>query len=132
MLYIGKFTDWEKLDEKKLVGAHEDLTDKNQTFDFDVPLNIDKKNEDGLIISGAKIEIWTANGKTCLESWETAEGKKHETKIRTGEYILREVEAPFGYALAEDVKFTVNANCEIVADGKVITDNLITMVDKEL
>jgi len=27
---------------------------KNQTFDFDVPLNIEKKNEDGLILSGAK------------------------------------------------------------------------------
>ena len=33
---------------------------------------------------------------------------------------------------AEEVKFTVNANCEIVADGKVMTDNLITMVNKEL
>lgn len=27
---------------------------KNQTFDFDVPLNIEKKNEDGLILGGAK------------------------------------------------------------------------------
>lgn len=53
-LYIGKFTDREKLDGKKLVGAHEDSTDKNQTFDFDVPLNIEKKNEDGLILGGAK------------------------------------------------------------------------------
>lgn len=130
-LYIGKFTDREKLDGKKLVGAHEDSTDKNQTFDFDVPLNIEK-NEDGLILGGAKMEIWTADGKTCLESWETVEGKKHETKIRTSEYILREVGAPFGYALAADVKFTVNANCEVVAEGKAMTDNLITMVDKEL
>lgn len=131
-LYIGKFATRASLDETKLVGAHEDSTDKNQTFEFDVPLNIEKKNEEGLIIGGAKMEIWTADGKTCLEAWETVEGKAHETTIRTGEYILREVEAPFGYALADDVKFTVNANCEVVVDGQVMADNLITMVDKEL
>lgn len=131
-LYIGKFTTRAGLDETKLVGAHEDSTDKHQTFEFDVPLNIEKKNEDGLIIGGAKMEIWTADGKNCLEAWETVEGKAHETTIRTGEYILREVEAPFGYALADDVKFTVNANCEVVVDGQVMADNLITMVDKEL
>ena len=131
-LYIGKFTSRDKLDENKLVGAHEDSTDKNQTFDFVVPLNIEKKNEEGLVIGGAKMEIWTADGKTCLEKWESVEGQKHETTIRTGEYILREVEAPFGYALADDVRFTVNADCEIVVNGEICQDNLIIMVDKEL
>ena len=53
-------------------------------------------------------------------------------RLTRQQYILREVEAPFGYALADDVKFTVNANCEIVVDDKVMADNLITMVDKEL
>ncbi|MBP3240492.1 MAG: VaFE repeat-containing surface-anchored protein [Oribacterium sp.] len=131
-LYIGKFTDRTKLDEKKLIGVHEDSTNKNQTFGFEIPLNIEKKNKDGLLIEGAKMEVWTSDGKTCLEKWETVEGKKHETTIKPGEYILREVEAPFGYALADDMKFTVNADCEIVVDGKVCRDNLISMIDEEL
>ena len=131
-LYIGKFTDRTKLDEKKLIGSHEDATDRNQTFDFVVPLNIEKKNKDGLLIEGAKMEIWSSDGKTCIEKWETIEGQMHETTIKPGEYILREVEAPYGYALADDVKFTVNTDCEIVVDGKVCRDNLISMVDEEL
>ena len=78
------------------------------------------------------MEIWSSDGKTCIEKWETIEGQKHETMIKTGEYILREVEAPYGYALADDVRFTVNTDCEIVVDGKVCQDNLISMVDEEL
>ena len=50
-----------------------------------------------------------------VEEW-TSEEEAHAVtgKLIPGEeYILRETEAPFGYELAEDVRFTVNAGGEL-------------------
>lgn len=61
-------------------------------------------------LPGAKLQILSSDGKTVLESWtSTNEEYKVTKKLKAGEsYILREVEAPDGYAIADDVKFTVN------------------------
>ena len=61
-------------------------------------------------LPGAKLQILSGNGKEILESWtSTNEEYKVTKKLKAGEsYILREIEAPDGYAIADDVKFTVN------------------------
>lgn len=61
-------------------------------------------------LPGAKLQILSSDGKTVLESWtSTNEEYKVTKKLKAGEsYILREIEAPDGYAIADDVKFTVN------------------------
>ena len=61
-------------------------------------------------LPGAKLQILTSDGKEVLESWtSTNEEYKVTKKLKAGEsYILREIEAPDGYAIADDVKFTVN------------------------
>ena len=61
-------------------------------------------------LPGAKLQILSSDGKTVLESWtSTNEEYKVTKKLKAGEsYILRETEAPDGYAIADDVKFTVN------------------------
>lgn len=60
-------------------------------------------------LPGAKLELRELNGKV-LESWtSTSEEHKITVKLEAGkEYIIHEVTAPDGYAVAEDVKFTVN------------------------
>ncbi len=61
-------------------------------------------------LPGAKLQILSSDGKTVMESWtSTNEEYKVTKKLKAGEsYILREIEAPDGYAIADDVKFTVN------------------------
>lgn len=63
-------------------------------------------------LPGAKLQILSSDGKEILESWtSTNEEHKVTKKLKAGEtYILRETEAPDGYAVAEDVKFTVNSD----------------------
>ena len=47
-------------------------------------------------------------------------------------YILREKTAPQGYAKAEDIEFTINADGKIVRDGRYVQDLTITMEDEEI
>ena len=60
-------------------------------------------------LAGAKLQILDTGGKV-LESWTSStEEHRVEVTLEAGkQYILHEVEAPEGYVLAEDVKFTVN------------------------
>lgn len=69
-------------------------------------------------LADARLQILKveANGaETLIEQW-TSDGKDHVItgKLAVGqEYILREIEAPFGYEKAADIRFTVNADEEI-------------------
>ena len=67
---------------------------------------------DGKPVIGAKLTILDADGKE-VESWVTEEKPHYIEKLPVGEYTLREVTAPDGYEVAEDVKFTVAETGEI-------------------
>ena len=63
-------------------------------------------------IPGAKLTIFDKDGKE-IESWVSEEKPHYIEKLPVGEYTLREVTAPDGYEIAEDVKFTVAETGEI-------------------
>lgn len=79
-------------------------------------LKLDAQSQKAL--PGAKLQIIKVQedgSEQTVEEWTSTE-EAHEVtgKLIPGEeYILREAEAPFGYELAEDVKFTVNAGGEL-------------------
>ena len=64
-------------------------------------------------LEGAKLQILNKEGE-ILEEWVT-DGKPHlAEKLPVGEELtLREITAPEGYEIAEDVKFTLEDTMEI-------------------
>ena len=80
---------------------------KHQMFDDVTKVEISKKDiTDSSEVPGAKLIILDKDGKK-VESW-TSKDKPHMVeKLPVGEYTLREEQAPDGYLIAEDVKFTV-------------------------
>lgn len=66
----------------------------------------------GKELPGAKLEIIDKNGET-FAAW-TTNGKPYTINpMPAGEYTLRETTAPYGYQIAEEVKFTVEETGEI-------------------
>ena len=63
-------------------------------------------------LPGAKLTIFDKDGKE-VESWVSEEKPHYIEKLPVGEYTLREVTAPDGYEVAEDVKFTVAETGEL-------------------
>ena len=63
-------------------------------------------------LPGAKLTIFDKDGKE-VESWVSEEKPHYIEKLPVGEYTLREVTAPDGYEVAEDVKFKVEESGEI-------------------
>ena len=80
---------------------------KHQMLDDVTKVEISKKDiTDSSEVPGAKLIILDKDGKK-VESW-TSKDKTHMVeKLPVGEYTLREEQAPDGYLIAEDVKFTV-------------------------
>ena len=70
-------------------------------------------------LPGAKLTIFDKDGKT-VESWTSGKEPHMIEKLKPGTYTLREVTAPNGYEVAEDVKFTVKETGDI---------QKVTMVD---
>ena len=69
-------------------------------------ISIQKVDESGAALAGAKLVIKDADGK-AVASW-TTDGKAHEiTGLATGKYTLSEVEAPEGYQVSKDVPFEI-------------------------
>ncbi len=62
-------------------------------------------------LPGAKLQVVDKDGNVIFEWISTNEPHYIEAKLIAGEkYILREITAPNGYEIAEDVEFTVNAD----------------------
>lgn len=80
---------------------------KHQMLDDVTKVEISKKDiTDSSEVPGAKLIILDKDGKK-VESW-TSKDKPHMVeKLPVGEYTLCEEQAPDGYLIAEDVKFTV-------------------------
>lgn len=77
----------------------------------------------GKELPGAKLEIIDKNGET-FAAW-TTDGKPYTINaIPAGEYTLRETTSPYGYQIAEEVKFTVEETGEIqkvaISDARVL------------
>ena len=80
---------------------------KHQMLDDVIKVEISKKDiADSSEVPGAKLIILDKDGKK-VESWTSTDKPHMVEKLPVGEYTLREEQAPDGYLIAEDVKFTV-------------------------
>lgn len=79
---------------------------KHQMLDDVTKVEISKKDiTDSSEVPGAKLIILDKDGKK-VESWTSTDKPHMVEKLPVGEYTLREEQAPDGYLIAEDVKFT--------------------------
>lgn len=80
---------------------------KHQMLDDVTKVEISKKDiTDSSEVPGAKLIILDKDGKK-IESWTSTDKPHMVEKLPVGKYTLREEQAPDGYLIAEDVKFTV-------------------------
>lgn len=80
---------------------------KHQMLDDVTKVEISKKDiTDSSEVPGAKLIILDKDGKK-VESWASTDKPHMVEKLPVGKYTLREEQAPDGYLIAEDVKFTV-------------------------
>lgn len=80
---------------------------KHQMLDDVTKVEISKKDiTDSSEVPGAKLIILDKDGKK-VDSWISTDKPHMIEKLPVGEYTLREEQAPDGYLIAEDVKFTV-------------------------
>ena len=63
-------------------------------------------------LPGAKLTIFDSNNEK-IEEWTSGKEPHMIEKLKPGTYTLREMTAPKGYEVAEDVKFTVKETGEI-------------------
>lgn len=97
------------------IAVHADISDEGQTVIFPeiTKVTINKVDMDtGELLTGAELELVNSEGE-CVEGWITDGTPYYIEGLDAGEYILREVSAPEGYLLAEEVQVTVKDTGEI-------------------
>ena len=75
------------------------------TGEVENPVYLEKVGQNGEPLSGAEFEI--LKDGVVIASW-TSDGSNKELYLESGEYILRETKAPYGYNKIEDTSFTVD------------------------
>lgn len=88
-------------------------------------INVEKVNKSGKQLAGATLEILDNNGNVVYTFISTNESEAINGVLEAGAtYTLREVKAPKGYTVAEDVEFTVpdTGSCNVkMVDHKITT-----------
>lgn len=111
-----------------------DATSKDQTtriYSFtkvieDEPTIIEISKQDistSVELEGAKLELYDEDNKV-IDSWVSIDKPHKITKLVVGKtYILKEISAPYGYAISEEIKFTVKDTNEV--QKIVMNDNIV-------
>lgn len=89
-------------------------------------VSVSKKTLGGEEISGAALSLKDSTGNV-VESW-TSNGVEHKVVLSEGTYTLHEDSAPAGYAVANDITFTVDAEGNVSVDGNPVSE--VVMVDE--
>ena len=103
---------------------------ENESIDVDVS----KQDVYGKELPGAKMQLTDKNGNV-VDEWVSAKKKHTVTKLKAGDYTLKETAAPTGYVIATEIAFSVNEYGVVTVNGveAVATDDngnpTIVMVD---
>ena len=115
-------------DGRHIVNARVDDTSDKIVFEYNVDsmeaphhtlihkTDITTGNE----IPGAKLQVIDSEG-TVVEEWISQEKPHDIVALPDGKYTLREITAPYGYEVAEDVEFEVKEDtvkCEVTMQDK--------------
>ena len=95
-------------------------------------INVFKKDKEGKLLDGAKIEILNDN-LDKIDEW-ISDQNGHEIKVAFGKYIIREKESPKGYnTIRDDISFIVTKDGKIISEDKNvrITDNQIDIINEQ-
>lgn len=99
---LGIFPHWEKLTDGTVV-MRDDIT----------RVEISKRDiTNQQELPGAHLVLKTKDGE-IVDEWTSTDKPHYLEKLPAGEYVLHESTAPSGYAIAEDVAFTVQPTGEV-------------------
>ena len=84
----------------------------------------------GKPLAGAKLQV--LQGSTVVDDWVTTDTEHKIEGLESGTYVLREISAPYGYDIADDVSFTVNEGQDSHIEMKNLPVTIgTTAVDKD-
>lgn len=100
-----------------------------------ITVKISKRDIYGNELKGAKMQIIDSEGN-IVDEW-TSDGTDHiVTELPAGDYTLKEIAAPDGYVIANDIRFTVDVYGNVTvenADAAAIAEDgtpIVIMVDE--
>jgi len=115
--------------------THENITPDSASFsvkgstpdrEFDVPYA--KVDNDGQYIGGAWLGVYSTDG-ILMDYWPTSSDGPRTIKLTEGEYYIKEVLNPHGYAFSENVNFTVSNTGKLTSGGEEV--DVVRMRDDE-
>ena len=99
-----------------------------------ITVEISKRDVYGNELVGAEMVLENADGEK-VDKW-TSDGTNHVvTELPAGEYTLKEIAAPDGYVIANDIRFTVDVYGNVTVenvDATAVSENgnpLVVMID---
>ena len=84
-------------------------------------------------ISGAKIQIIDKETNEIIEEWVSSEESHKVNYLVEGkEYIMKEISAPYGYEIAEEITFVMGDGIKVIMQNNPILRTLqLTKIDKD-
>lgn len=94
-------------------------------------LTVYEAAEDGSIVrdeAGNEVVARTITGESL--SWTSGDEMKKIEGLPAGAYVLREITAPDGYEVAEEITFTLMPDGAVTVGGEACEGNIVRMQDK--
>ena len=83
-------------------------------------LEIQKVTPEGNALEGATLQIINSDGEV-IEEWVSTTEPHKISGLKAGEYTLKETAAPYGYLLANEIRFTVTEDGKVILNGEDVS-----------
>ena len=111
----------------KVNGVDKEIDSETTYHKVEFDIIFSKQSDQHKLVIGSTLQLWDTDLDELVEEWVTGTSNK-KIRLHTGHYVLKEIEVPDGYAIADDIVFEIQDDGTVKFEDNSV-DTKVVMID---
>lgn len=111
----------------KVNGVDKEIDSETTYHKVEFDIIFSKQSDQHKLVIGSTLQLWDTDANEMVEEWVTGTANK-KIRLHTGHYVLKEIDVPDGYAIADDIVFEIQDDGTVKFEDDSV-DTKVVMID---